>query len=94
MKTGHEFPRRMNLSLLTDAELSIFRAMQEVEKAGADERLTEAVILLDKAKNYVSDFVDGIKKFPPANVCSCTPEQGEEIGWIQKRHCNKCDKVI
>jgi len=32
--------------------------MQEVEKLPADPKLTEAVILLSKAKDAVSDFVD------------------------------------
>lgn len=57
-------PRRSRLDLNTPAELAIFNAMQEVEKAGADVRLTEAIILLDKAKNAVADFVDGISQSP------------------------------
>ena len=28
------------------------------------------------------------------SVCSCEKAKGEEIGWTQKRHCNRCDKVI
>ena len=31
-----------------------------LEEAGADVRLTEAVILLGRAKDKVSDFVDGV----------------------------------
>jgi len=51
--------RRNNLEKNTPAELAIDNAMQEVEKAGADPKLTEAVILLGKAKNLVGDYVDG-----------------------------------
>jgi hypothetical protein len=51
-------PRRNRLDLNTPAELSIFNAMQEVDKIGADTRLTEAVILLGKAKELVADYVD------------------------------------
>lgn len=25
-------------------------------------------------------------------VCSCIPDKMEEIGWYQKRHCNRCHK--
>jgi len=51
-------PRRVRLDLNEPAELAIYNAMQEVEKIGADVRLTEAVTLLSKAKDLVSDFVD------------------------------------
>lgn len=54
-------PRRSRLDLYTPAELAIHNAIQEVEKAGCDEKLTEAIILLCKAKDYVSDFVDDKK---------------------------------
>jgi hypothetical protein len=53
-----EIPRRNRLDLNTPAERAIYDAMQEVEKIGADTRLTEAVILLSKAKELVADFID------------------------------------
>lgn len=53
------WPRRNRLDLNTPAELAIYNAMQEVEKMPADVKLTEVVILLAKAKNLVSDYVDG-----------------------------------
>ena len=52
------FPRRNRLDLNTPAELAIYNAMQEVEKAGASENLTKAITLLQDAKNFVSDHVD------------------------------------
>jgi len=52
------FPRRNQLDLLTPAELAIFEAMQAVEKIGADEKLTEAVIILQKARDLVADFIE------------------------------------
>jgi hypothetical protein len=59
--------RRVRLDLNTPAELAIFKAMQEVEKAGADVRLTEATMLLAKAKDCVADFIDGVEHpLPPA----------------------------
>jgi len=51
-------PRRARLDLNTPAEKAIYDAMQEVEKMPADEKLTEAVILLGKARDLVADFVD------------------------------------
>jgi hypothetical protein len=60
MKTN----RRNRLDLNTPAELAIFNAMQEVEKAGADIRLTEASVLLAKAKDCVANFVDAIDSEP------------------------------
>lgn len=57
-----EIPRRIRMDLMTPAELSIMNAMQEVEKVGADPKLTEAVILLDKVKNLVSDYTDSLTK--------------------------------
>lgn len=53
-----QFPRRSRLDLCTPAELAIYNAMTEVEKVGADVRLTEAVILLSQAKDKVADYID------------------------------------
>lgn len=55
---GAEIPRRNRLDLNTPAEKAIYNAMQEVEKLGANVKLTEAVALLGKAKNLVGDYVD------------------------------------
>ncbi len=55
---SNEIPRRNRLDLNTPAELSIYNAIQEVEKVGADVKLTEAVTLMAKAKELVSDWVD------------------------------------
>lgn len=53
-----ETPRRIRLDLNNAAELAIHNAIQEVEKLGADVRLTNAVIELQKAKEHVSNYVD------------------------------------
>lgn len=51
-------PRRNRLDLNTQAEHAIRNAVNEVEKVGADVRLTEAVKLLSKANDLVADFID------------------------------------
>lgn len=51
-------PRRSRLDLNEPAEIAIRNAVNEIEKIGADTRLTEAVMLLAKAKDLVSDFID------------------------------------
>lgn len=58
MKEVNGFPRRSNLDLNEPVELAIRNAINEVEKVGADVKLTEAVILLDQALNKVSDYID------------------------------------
>jgi cell fate (sporulation/competence/biofilm development) regulator YlbF (YheA/YmcA/DUF963 family) len=55
-----EVPRRVRLDLMTPAEKAIYDAGQEIEKLGADVRLTEAVVLLMEARNKVADFIDDI----------------------------------
>lgn len=51
-------PRRIRVDRMTPAELAIREAMLAVEAAGADERLTAAVMLLGRAREHVADFVD------------------------------------
>lgn len=55
---NNSIPRRNRIDLYTPAELAIYNAMAEVEKMPADEKLTEAVMFLQKAKDCVSDYVD------------------------------------
>lgn len=53
-----EFPRINRLDLNTPAELAIYKAIQDVEEIGADERLTDIVIMLGKARDLLSDYID------------------------------------
>lgn len=55
-----DFPRRNRIDRMTEAELAIRNAVDAVERAGADPRLTKAVTLLYEAREMVADFVDGI----------------------------------
>lgn len=52
------FPRRARLDLYEPAEKSIHSAVEYIENMGADVRLTDAVIMLQKAKDKVSDYID------------------------------------
>lgn len=51
-------PRRSRSNKWTSAEQAIQSAIQEVEKAGASEDLTAAVVLLGEAFGKVADHVD------------------------------------
>jgi hypothetical protein len=59
MNNMSDIPRRICLEKLTPAEKAIRDAMIAVEEAGGDVRLTDAITLLARAKDRVSDFVDG-----------------------------------
>jgi hypothetical protein len=61
MKKEYEISRRNRVDLFTPAESAIYQAQQAVEMAGASLKLTEATILLSKARNAVADHVDGIE---------------------------------
>lgn len=52
------FPRRIRIDLNTPAELAIRLAAEEIEKLGADVRLTDAINLLWKVMDVVSDIED------------------------------------
>lgn len=59
--------RRNRLDLNVPAEKAIYEAMQEIEKMPPSEILTEAIILLAKAKELVSDFLDLNLKYKNEN---------------------------
>lgn len=50
--------RKSRTDLYTPAEKAIYDAMQVVESMAADERLTDAVCLLQDAQNKVAEYVD------------------------------------
>lgn len=81
-------PRRSFIDRSTPAESAIRAAMQAVEAAGADVRLTHAVILLDEAREHVADFVDGVPcrepKPPPVDreaVRELVEAEGRVFEW-------------
>lgn len=55
-----EIPRRIRMDKWTPAEKAIDDAVRAVEAMPADERLTNAVVLLGEARAWVADFVDGV----------------------------------
>ena len=52
------FPRRNRVDLMVKAERMIFDAVGEVETMGCDTKLTDAVVLLSKARGKIADYVD------------------------------------
>lgn len=65
-----EIQRRNQLDKCIPAELAIFTAMQEVEKVGADVKLTQAIQKLQEAKDLVSDYIDNPKRKLIIFVCT------------------------
>lgn len=59
-----EIARRARIDLMTAAERAIYDALAVVEAAGCDVRLTDAVVLLQAARDRVADFVDGKPSLP------------------------------
>lgn len=54
----HRATRRIDTMRMTVAELDIYHALQAVEALGADVLLTDAVVLLQQAKDKVSEYVE------------------------------------
>src|SRR5690349_2059222 len=57
-----EAARRIDIQRLTPAETAIRNAMIAVEEVGADPLLTDAVILLQQARDKVADYVDQVPR--------------------------------
>jgi len=51
---------RADMQFMSDAELAILNAMHAVERAGASVALTDAVVLLGKARDRVADHVEAV----------------------------------
>lgn len=54
------FPTRADMQHWSPAERAIFDAVQVVELAGGSPALTDAVNLLQKARDRVADHMEGI----------------------------------
>lgn len=52
------FPRRGRLDHMTIAELGIYTVIGTIEELGADILLTEAIVLLQQAREKVADYID------------------------------------
>jgi len=53
-----EIPRRNRIDKLIPAEKAIYDAVQAVEELPAHPKLTDAVVLLQAARESVADYVD------------------------------------
>lgn len=74
----NEIPRRAQMQQWTPAERAIYDALQAVEAMPADERLTDAVVLLGAARDSVADFVDGVQQRRFVGVGTAPPHMGDE----------------
>ena len=101
----NDFPRSANLCYLTPSESLIWNAIQEVEKLGADVRLTNVVILLGQARDLLAEVIDERivdKKSEVAcrncketiQACGCVRNKcikcGESVGNITFTYCDEC----
>ncbi len=64
--TAGGWPRRADLSSMTQAEHAIRNAVLEVEKLGAHPALTDIVRNLELERNAVADFLEGGRPAPAA----------------------------
>lgn len=55
-----DFPRRNQPKKMVRAERAVYDAIWLVEEMPTDQRLAEAVTLLQQAKDKISDFVDAL----------------------------------
>ena len=58
-KRPDDVPTRMDVNWWTRAEYAIAQAQEAVEQTGASQALTDAVVLLSKARMRVADHVEG-----------------------------------
>lgn len=65
---GTQVPRRICLDLLTPVEHAIVAAVAAVERSGAHVRMTDAVILLGKAREAVADAIEAGVPTAPADI--------------------------
>lgn len=88
-------PRRNRLDLLQPAEKAIRDAVQAVEGMDADARLTDAVSLLNQARESVADFIDGVPRLDPnrerdteralrEHAWSVIKRIGALVGWVDR----------
>lgn len=65
----NEIPRRSRMEQWTAAERAIYDAVRAVEAMPADVRLTDAVILLQAARDSVADYIDGLDRRRCVSEC-------------------------
>jgi hypothetical protein len=58
MKMIDGTPRRCRLNLLTPPEIALWQAIRMIEESGSHPLLTEAVTLLQQAREKVADYVE------------------------------------
>lgn len=56
-----DIPRRVRTDQFSEAEKAIYEAVWIVESMNADVRLTDAVVLLQAARERVADYVDDVE---------------------------------
>ena|SRR5579864_2518013 len=79
IKASDDIPRRVDILRITPAEQAIRAAVIAVENLPADTRLTEAVMLLMEAREYVADYVDNCPYRSPRYSHSVPSKPAAEV---------------
>lgn len=77
-----QIPRRARLDGMTGGERAIFAAVREVEEMGVDPRLTDAVVLLQAARDSVADFVDGVNRRREVRIAKTLAEASADLARL------------
>lgn len=75
----HGIPRRARIDLLTPAEKAICDAVQLVEKLPCHVSQSNAVGLLDKARNEVAEVVDDMLNKRDADLARCDTQEQMDV---------------
>jgi len=78
------YERRSNLQTNHPVELLIRNSVHEVEKLGTHEALTNAVIKLEEARNYVGDYIDSHPETSTTTLAALSTHGSQkEDEWIR-----------
>lgn len=82
------YERRSNLQTNHPVELLIREVVHEIEKLGAHEVLTNAVVKLEEVRNLVGDYIDWHPELQAPSPNSAGRLQGDE-GWPTEQETEK-----
>jgi hypothetical protein len=82
---------------MTPSEKLMYDAIQEVEKLGADPKLTDIVVMLSKAKDLMSDWIDADFPHEVSQVkCDLCGKEWTAVRpeGLVKLECPECGNMV